>query len=531
MRLALCTLFLAFLAAPAAVALPVGVVEALRPVDGVVIKVAGAEYLLDIGSSDGLREGDLVAVLAPAEELAHPTSGAVVGRIERARALLRVVRTQPEFCWARLLPPTADVKPTEAVRRFAEVPALFVDRRGDGHPLLTELQQALPHLAWRPWGETAPAGPGVLFLLDGTTLSLRDDRGALLGTWPVPAASAVPAAAVVPPAPVPAAAAAPPLLPLPVKFQGKASGVAIADSDGDGAAEVAVALETHIEIGRVAKQSWQPVARIDLPGMLRILTLDSADLDGDGRAELLVTAVRGSQLAAQVWGWDGSRYRQLAGDLPWYWRALDWPESAAVVVGQSGDDFTRGGYGGKPFRVSWQHGRPVPGEAIDAFAAPTLHGSQPFRDGTTTLWARLDSDDRLLVAATDGTVLWRSSVPYGGGESFVEWPPKRARDELRRVFVRSRLALADGLLLVPQNQGSRLLGNQRKAELSRLVALRWNGLELEEVWSTPPRDGYLADFAGADLDGDGRQEFLLAGTLASGPFGGTQSALFLWQPR
>jgi hypothetical protein len=125
--------------------------------------------------------------------------------------------------------------------------------------------------------------------------------------------------------------------------------------------------------------------------------------------------------------------------------------------------------------------------------------------------------------------LWQGRENYGGGEAFIEKKEQKARNETQRLFIRSRLIWQGETLILPQNEGSRSMSNWRKAEKSRLAALRWNGYELEKAWESPTRDGYLADFAYGDVDNDGQSEYLLLGTLATGFFSKSTTALFLWK--
>ena len=43
-------------------------------------------------------------------------------------------------------------------------------------------------------------------------------------------------------------------------------------------------------------------------------------------------------------------------------------------------------------------------------------------------------------------------------------------------------------------------------EDGRIIALKWNGLVMQETWRTSAQDGYIADFALADIDNDGAKE-------------------------
>ncbi|MDP2400398.1 MAG: hypothetical protein Q8M66_00320, partial [Actinomycetota bacterium] len=169
MRLTLFAVLLLFTTVSHA-ALPVELGKTFQPVYGVVIKVVDGEYLLDLGSENGVRNGDLISVMAPSEAIKHPVSGEVIGQLDHAKAFLRIVRIKPDFAWARLLSPTVAIRPADPVRRFGEVPALLIDPSSDSHLLLNELQLALPHLAWQPRDETTLVGPGLIFTRDQQTL-------------------------------------------------------------------------------------------------------------------------------------------------------------------------------------------------------------------------------------------------------------------------------------------------------------------------------------------------------------------------
>ncbi|PKN13386.1 MAG: hypothetical protein CVU69_01545 [Deltaproteobacteria bacterium HGW-Deltaproteobacteria-4] len=519
MRLTLFTVLL-LLATICHAALPVELNKTFQPVDGVVIKGVDGEYLLDLGSDNGVRNGDLIAVMAPGETVKHPVSGAVIGQLDHAKAFLRIVRIKPDFAWARLLSPTAAIHPADPVRRFGEVPALLIDQSSDNQLLLNELQLALPHLAWQPQNETTLVGPGLIFTRDQQTLTVRDDAGSLLGSWPLtPKVQTISTAALLPIGK---------MTMIGPQFKGKAIGVAIADFDGNGEREVAVALDDRIEIGRYDGKVWTSLSRFTLPDAVKPLTLDSADIDGNGRFDLLVTAVRGAQLTSQIWSYDGTAFRLLAKDLPWFWRVIDLSGEPGVILGQATDPFDITRYADKPFRVLWQNDMPQKGDSITTFSAPTLHGSQPLTAEGKMLWAWLDSSDKLTILGDDGQQLWQGKESYGGGEAYIEKKERKSRDGMQRLFIRSRLSLQGETLILPQNDGPRSISNWRKADKSRLTALRWNGYEMEKVWESPDRDGYLADFAYGDMNNDGESEYLLIGTLATGLFNKSTSALFLW---
>lgn len=491
-----------------------------QTIDGIIIKVVDDKYLLDIGSANGVRSGDLISVMAPQETILNPSTGKVFGQIDQVKAFLRIIQIKPDFSWAKRLSPATDIRPTDPVRRFGEVPAILIDQSNNANSLFNELQIGLPQLSWQPLGVTKLSGPGFVFTYDQQFISVHDDTGTLLGVWPQATQKINTAAAET--------SQLEKTMMIGPKFKGKAIGLSVADFDSNGVNEIVVMLNDHIEVGSYKDKTWIPVAHIALDGAIKPLTLDCGDINGDRQPELLITAVRSGKLTSQVLEFDGTRYQILAKDIPWYWRVMDLPGETGVILGQAANSFDSTSYAGKPFRVLWRAGTLEKGSEISTFSAPSLHGSQPFKSQEKTFWAWLNLNDNLTIFDDEGHQLWRSKESYGGGEAYIDQGSFGANEEVKRLFIRSRIMLQDEVLVLPQNDGLRNLKNRRKAEKNRLIALRWNGYDMEKVWESPTRDGYLADFAYADIDNDGSKEYLLIGSLSTETFSQSTSALFLW---
>jgi hypothetical protein len=56
----------------------------------------------------------------------------------------------------------------------------------------------------------------------------------------------------------------------------------------------------------------------------------------------------------------------------------------------------------------------------------------------------------------------------------------------------------------------------RKYTRGRVVVLRWNKVNMKEVWSGEEISGYISDFSLADLNGDGRVEAVYAMVTSTG---------------
>jgi len=192
---------------------PAGVVETvredLRPISGYVVMQQGEEYLVDLDARHGLRVGDLLSVVTKGQEVLHPLTKEVIGRLDEAKAVLQVTQMKSGFSVARRLSGTAKIAQGDIVRRFALLKAAFQGPAGPSKALYEELRDALPELEWQglfPAGEQ-PGGEAradLVFTLEKEELRLLDREGHSLRAWayaaPQPARPepALPAPASVP---------------------------------------------------------------------------------------------------------------------------------------------------------------------------------------------------------------------------------------------------------------------------------------------------------------------------------------------
>jgi hypothetical protein len=503
-----------------------------RSASGVVIMPAGEEFLVDLDATKGIREGDLLTVVVPGEKIVHPVSGEILGNLDAVKGILRVTQVKAGYSVVRPIGQAEGIKRGDTVRRWDKVPAAF---RGEGEnaaALHRELKTALPHLDWR---DAAKDVPLTFVLRDGQLEARGPDDELLVSTRiePQPGPTKADVGIITPPPPVSpgtiiaAPAAKPPSgiigsqaptadgVWLSPKLAGEAVGVHVSDMDGDGRQEIAVAFPYRLDLGRIADGKYQELNSLKLGFGQKVLGIDGADLDGNGQPELYLTAADQGELRSLVVAFENGKTKVVKTGLPWYLRAIELPGEGRVLLaqrmGRLDEDFA-----GPIFRVVWRDGAPAEGAPIDVPAGSKLFGFAPIAaaDGNK-LFADLNRFDELRVIDTAGQVLWKGEERVGGSEAFIERPdPSKNPAEgpaTRNVFMSARIAQGpDGTLLLPANEGSRAFSRVRSFDKSRLLALRWNGFALQEVWHTRPQPGYLADFRLADVDNDGQMEVVQA---------------------
>ncbi|MFA5516413.1 MAG: VCBS repeat-containing protein [Desulfuromonadales bacterium] len=505
---------------PAPAATFTEVTEYFRPASGVVVMPAGDEILIDLDAAKGIREGDLLTVIVPGEKIIHPVTGEQLGSLDEVKAVLQVIQVKNGYSHAKPLGKAAGVERGDPVRRWSQVPAAFRSEGEDDGGRHRRVRAALPHLDWRPAGKDAL----LLFAFKGEVLEAYGPNRVLLASFPLGKALGPPTAGL-------AGASAATEAPAPgiirqemeagagvwrsPELAGEIVGVHVADFDGDGRQEIAAAFPYRLELGRIVGGEYSQVASLDLGYGQKAVGMDGADLDGDGRPELFLTAASEGDLSSLAIAFVEGQLKIIKGNIPWYVRGVRLPGEGRVLLGQKMGRLERD-FDGPIFRLVWRDGAPAEGAALDLPRNIDLFGFAPVtgKDGQS-LYADLTALDELQIVDAAGETIWHSSERVGGSEAFVERldPAKDPAEgpATRNAFVPARLATApDGTLLVPVNEGSRVLRRVRSFDRSHLRAMVWNGFALQEVWRTSPQPAYLADFRLADADNDGQAEIVQA---------------------
>ncbi|NVN89401.1 MAG: VCBS repeat-containing protein [Desulfuromonadales bacterium] len=268
------------------------------------------------------------------------------------------------------------------------------------------------------------------------------------------------------------------------------------------------------------------IAEIVMPVSSKILAIDAADLDRDGTPEIYVTIVDRKTVSSRVYAPADSGLELIADNQPWLFRGsgLDLKERTIFVQTlSSGGEYQNGVAelvkSGNSFKTRNSRTLPRPGN---------IFNFSLFRDASGVEKSLvMDEDGYLIISAADGSQLWKSSDKYGGSETyfnFESYAQLRAKgDKYGWNFLAQRmLVLPDGTLVIPRNEGSVNIGNNRTYNKHSLFGLQWSGSILREVWHTRQSPSYLADYA---YDAATREVVLLEVVQRTGLFGKGKTAL------
>jgi len=292
------------------------------------------------------------------------------------------------------------------------------------------------------------------------------------------------------------------------------TGVDLGDIDGDGTLEVILASKTEVMVFNRNETRLNSIATISMGNRYNVHSVGTADLNGNGRAEIYISASDPEIPGSRAVEWDGKQFVDLFNEARWYIRPVNVPGTGPVLVGQAAGllpvepgIFQLAVNGGS---VSAQEKLPIPSQVnLFNFAYADLDG-----DGQQDLVA-LDESFKLLMIK-GGSVLWKSGERFGGTKRYVGGDPnllpstRPTGDEnvdgigerYRQTFIPSRIMVTDvdkdGVddIVINRNPDTLTTVTPRmiQYESGTMVGLKWNGLGLEEMWRTRKISGYVVDY-------------------------------------
>ncbi len=515
-------------------------------VSGTIIMPIGDQYLVDLDAVNNLKEGDILTLVMEGERIINPETKEILEVKELAKGFLQVTKVNSGYSYVKLLGEAREPEKGAQVKRYVRVPTIFNALQSDPK-LAEELRLALPQLEWLD--NTDGTAPELVFTLTQDSLIVTNNAGDELQKYQYKDGKLVVAMGAIHQADSfqtyaenknksfanQAITGLVSTIGLGGKdkrlenpgitqsqqlndgiwtgpnLDGNPVGIAVGDFDGDGQLETAVAMEDHLRILRLTAGKLAPIAIVKFATAVNLLSLDSADLDADGKPELYLSANVGINLNSQVVEFTQGKYKNTISQVPWFFRTVTTPDQGRTLLAQTTDD-AQNHFNGKPFIVlrngnKFSRGTEVPlPTPLNLFSFTQFQGLN-----NDPLYASLSSGDDLNVTTPQGTRLWQSSNNFGGSEIFFYNQEENSSTMLQPVFMQQRLLLLpSGAVLAPYNEGSRLFKRMRKYDNSHVVAMKWDGVTLHEEWQTADQAGYLADFALADADNDGEVELIMA---------------------
>lgn len=241
----------------------------------------------------------------------------------------------------------------------------------------------------------------------------------------------------------------------------------------------------------------QDSSTVGLPA--KILSMDTADTDRDGKTELYVTILDRNTLVSRIYTVEGSSLKLTASNLPWLFRGVGSTlQTRTIYIQKMG---LQGEYLDGVAELVKKGTRFEAGAALKLPRFGTVYRFNRIQDAKgNQFFVVLDQDGYLRVSTAQGDEVWKSADKFGGSETYFSHTGfthlRSTREKDQQSFLEQRLTvLPGGELLVPANTGGFNIGNNRNYGKHAFYAFQWTGSMFKEVWHTQYSPSYLADYA------------------------------------
>jgi hypothetical protein len=229
------------------------------------------------------------------------------------------------------------------------------------------------------------------------------------------------------------------------------------------------------------------------------MNVEAADVDGDGRAEIVVTDLVGDRLNSFVMKYKGEVLEAVATDIPYYVTSLEDGKRNRRLIGQARgvtDPFT-----GKVYFLKWDGKTLVPDGDVPVKLSGGIFGLAAFPGDAENRFLYIDGDEHLGLIDPKGKTVYKTKEYYGGAVHLFTWGTEtRSNTGPDRHYIRGRITPVsrDGkstIFLVRQAKGNVLFKEVRTFEWSRLVYLSWSEDGFAEKGASDRIDNLMTDFA------------------------------------
>jgi len=296
--------------------------------------------------------------------------------------------------------------------------------------------------------------------------------------------------------------------------------MAVGDIDGDGTTEIILLTERELRLFQFIGRKAREIAKIKLPGSIRVHAINLADLDNDGRKEIYLSATKDLNVSSLIMEWDkASGFSIRKQYIPWYIRPVADPARGMILAGQqrgmARTDFVKKGVfelalnsQGK-FEKAGEIALPPAVNLFD-FTYADIDGDKVYETIV------VDQNEKLKIYDQTNGLLWVSSEKYGGSKRYIGPTQGEALDRNENtslsanegsdrdiIFVPGRIAVVDlndngrqDIVAVNnvEVRFSSYFSRVRLYDGGSVVGLTWNGSEMVETWRTGRQSGFLADF-------------------------------------
>jgi len=301
------------------------------------------------------------------------------------------------------------------------------------------------------------------------------------------------------------------------------AGITIGDFNGSGQNQVAILAKSSVEIFQYKDRQLLPLARYAFSPNLKGLRISSLDVNGDGKAEIIVSTNYLKEPRSFILALDGNQVREICKDVRLYLSvATAPPDFRRQLVGSKGE--AKNLFAPGVHNIIFSGGQPQLSTRLNlpSKANPFNFAYLPERSGYKVILN--DDRDHLVVYTAKGERVAATEEQYCGSAIGLEFDAlmapmdKPTQDYLWNYYYIPLPILVTDLnkdgryeVLVSKNisLAAQFFETFRTFSQGEIHSLAWDGVGLNLLWKTRRIKGTITGYALADIDNDGHKELVV----------------------
>lgn len=319
-------------------------------------------------------------------------------------------------------------------------------------------------------------------------------------------------------------------------------GMDVGDVDGDGIPEIVTVSYKKLSVYKRIGTAMKLIASFEAEKLQRFVWCSVIDLNGDRRAEIVVTAMSmqnrpvggytekmgqegttGSEVpASMIFSLQGTSLQPIAKNIPFFLNAMLTATGDKILIGQRQEaekGFAAGIY---EMRLQGQKIEPVQELPVPSKCNVFNFAQVDVDNDGKPEYTIILPDNRMILTKSDGSVMWKSRHRFGATTNYIMGKAEDLRYNQQDYYY-----IPTPILVTDLNKdGKKEIVTNRSPEYSRLlpagfkyyeagqvVSLSWDQMGLIENWTTRELSGMVTSVRIADTNGDGVQELLVSVVL------------------
>ena len=306
-------------------------------------------------------------------------------------------------------------------------------------------------------------------------------------------------------------------------FNFEIKGLDIGDVDGDKKNEVVIIDNSNLYVFKYDGDKLTLFRKIDAGYAQNFLTLDVADVNRNGFAEIIVTSVVDDDLRSLILEFEEGKFKKIGDHHGWFLRILEHPKDGLVLMGQKMGP--EGVFTGSIYRMDWKKTSFESGQKMPFPKETQVFGLALgyLRNPKDLDLVILDELNNLSLIGPDGKRVWIAREKFGGTTTYYDTRKKRDIEYQSgempgwRTYIPARILTrdydGDGIQEVIIHKNYSTVGfieRIKTFEKGEIYSLVWDENSLITGWKTRETSGYISDYQIKDADNDGEEDVVVA---------------------